>query len=64
MITDCLRKNYIIHAIKNFDKSKENSREPIYYIHSIRKAKEEETLIELSQDGKESFWVKSSKFVR
>ena len=45
MITDCLRKNYIIHAIKNFDKSKENSREPIYYIHSIRKAKEEETLI-------------------
>ena len=41
MVTDCLKKNYIIHATKNFDKNKQGSREPIYYINSIRKGREE-----------------------
>ena len=26
LIADCLRKNYVIHATKNFDKNKVNSR--------------------------------------
>jgi hypothetical protein len=64
LITDCLRKNYIIHATKNFDKNKSNGRESVYYIYSIRRSGDDETLIEISQDGRESFWIKHSKFVQ
>lgn len=42
LITDCLRKNYIIHAVKNFDKTKtEQGRESVYYINSIRRSGED-----------------------
>lgn len=37
LITDSLRKNYIIHATKNHIKEK-NDRESLFYINSIRKA--------------------------
>lgn len=65
LINDCLRKNYVIHAEKSDKSKKEHSRESVYYINSIRKAGgDEETLIELSQNGRESFWIKLSKFVQ
>lgn len=65
LVTDCLRKNYIIHAHKNYDKSKlEEGREAVYYVCSVRRSGEDETLVEVSQDGRESFWVKLSKFVQ
>jgi hypothetical protein len=38
LINECLRKNYIIHATKNYDK-KESSREHVYYVNSVRKGR-------------------------
>ena len=52
LISDCLLKNYVIHATKNSDRQKNAGRESVYYINSIRKGNEEETLIEMSQDGR------------
>ena len=46
---DSLRKNYIVHAIKNYEKEGEG-RNSIFYINSIRKSGED-ALIEMSQDG-------------
>jgi len=40
LLTDCLRKNYIIHATKNCDKGRLGGRESVYYIKSIRKSGE------------------------
>ena len=37
LITDCIRKNYVIHATKNFERSREATREDVYYIHSVRR---------------------------
>lgn len=54
----------MIHAEKSDKSKKEQTKESIYFINSIRKAgSDEETLIELSQNGRESFWIKLSKFV-
>jgi hypothetical protein len=39
LINECQRKNYIVHVEKSSDKVKrEQGKEPIYYINSIRKS--------------------------
>ena len=66
MIRECLRKNYIVYCEKSGQGEKQlKGRKHVYSILSVRKGGEdEEPLLEISQDAKESFWVKLGKFVQ
>lgn len=56
----------MVHCEKSGQGEKQlKGRASVYYILSVRKgSEEEEPLLEISQDAKESFWVKLSKFVQ
>jgi hypothetical protein len=65
LINECQRKNYIVHAEKSWERTKDLQRESIYYVLSVRRANgEDEALLEISQDGRESFWMRLSKFTQ
>ena len=66
MISECQRKNYIVHAEKRNNKANESlDRVSIFYLLSVRRSNgEDEALLELSQDGRESFWMRLSKFTQ
>lgn len=65
LINECQRKNYIVHAEKGWERNREEDREAIYYVLSVRRSNsDEEALLEISQDGRESFWMRLSKFTQ
>ena len=66
LIGDCQRKNYIVHAEKNIDRMRQDrDRESVYYVLAVKKlSADEEPILEISQDGRESFWMRLSKFTQ